>query len=116
MKIGLDLDGTLYQHPEFFAAMIEAMYAEDHDFYCISGHGRDEWEKDCERLKEMGIDADKISPELMNPVRHESMKIKGAAMDQCDFCFDDDSRMQKYTKTPVFWSPVNGRYNYDANL
>lgn len=112
MKIGLDLDGTLYSHPQFFAAMIREMSAAGHLFFCISSHGRSEWDtghsdvaSDRDRLRAMGIPADLISPDLMHHTRHGDLSIKGRAADACDFVFDDDVRLQQHTKTPVF-SPL----------
>lgn len=117
MKIGLDLDGTVYSHPQFFAAMIVAMHAQGHEFFCISSHGRWEWDatdrepecvtgtNDVKRLSAVGIPAHLIDPRLMHVERHGHLSIKGQAADNCDFVFDDDVRLQQYTRTPVF-SPL----------
>lgn len=102
MIIGLDLDGTVYAHPKFFAELIEKLDSDYNVFYCISSHGIDEWPSDMDRLYALGIPAHLISSALMNPVRHGDLSIKGRAADQCDFVFDDDQRLQAHTKTPVF--------------
>jgi hypothetical protein len=107
MRIGLDLDGTVYSHPAFFAEMIRAMTAAGHSFFCISSHGRPEWEDDCRRLAKAGVPHELIDPSLMNPTRHGELTIKGKAADACDFVFDDDARLQSYTRTPVF-APLRG--------
>lgn len=100
MKIGLDLDGTVYSYPEFFKRLIEG--CRGIQFYCISSHGRNEWSDDMTRLNEMGIPAYEISPLLMHHERHGDLSIKGKAADKCDIVFDDDIRLKDYTKTPVF--------------
>lgn len=108
MKIGLDLDGTVYAHPGFFAEMIRGMTALGHTFHCISSHARAEWEsEDAPRLVRMGVPADLIDPSLMHPARHGELTIKGRAADACDFVFDDDVRLQQHTRTPVL-CPLRG--------
>lgn len=114
MKIGLDLDDTVYAYPEFFRELIESFHARGHTFFCTSGHARSEWERDCEQLRMLGIDPDKISPELMYPERNPHVHLKGRQADQMDFVFDDDARVQKHTATPVFCSPdiLERRYHF----
>lgn len=107
MKIGLDLDGTVYAHPQFFAAMISAMAAAGHEFYCISSHGRHEWESDCERLLSLGIDPSLISPDMMYEKRHGDVQKKSAQADGLDAIFDDDFRVQLATDTIQF-APLRG--------
>jgi hypothetical protein len=103
MKIGLDLDGTVYAHPAFFAELIRAMAAAGHKFYVISSHGRGEWEpEDVPRLEKLGVPASLIDPSLMHHTRHGELAIKGRAADACDFVFDDDTRLRQFTRTPVF--------------
>ena len=112
MKIGLDLDGTVYGFPEFFKEFIPAMVARGHQFFCTSAHGRDVWHLDCERLREMGIDPDMISPDVMHPTSHTHLHIKGQQADMMDFVFEDDPRVQRSTNTPVFALPGKGSRNY----
>jgi SAM-dependent methyltransferase len=112
MDIGLDLDGTLYEHPVFFAEFIEAMTARGHKFHCISSHARSEWPEDMARLKSLGINADLISPDMMYPTRHGQLALKGRQADQLDLVFDDDGRVQAHTTTPVFCPPVKGSYSF----
>ena len=107
MKIGLDLDGTVYAHPLFFAAMIESMSEAGHTFYCISSHGRDEWPEDCKRLLAHGINPDRISPEMMYDNRHGSVQKKGGQANRLDVIFDDDFRVQLFTATVQF-APLRG--------
>lgn len=107
MKIGLDLDGTVYAHPEFFAAMIEAMTAAGHQFFCTSSHARSEWPDDCIRLRCAGINPDLISPELMYSERHGHVHLKGKQADKLDAIFDDDFRIQPHTNTIQF-CPLRG--------
>ena len=103
MRIGLDLDGTLYSHPEFFAELIAALSSRGHTFYCISSHARSDWDAtDMSRLQAMGVPAQLIDPSLMHPERHGELSIKGRAADKCDLVFDDDVRLQSHTRTPVF--------------
>jgi len=107
MRIGLDLDGTVYAHPQFFAAMVSAMAAAGHQFFCISSHGRHEWDEDRKRLRELGIDPDLISPDMMYPARHGDIAKKSAQANQLDAIFDDDFRVQLGTNTIQF-SPLRG--------
>lgn len=107
MRIGLDLDGTVYAHPQFFAAMIEAMAKDGHQFFCTSSHARSEWPKDCERLRERGINPDLISPEMMYDTRHGHVHLKGQQADRLDVIFDDDFRVQSHTNT-VQMCPLKG--------
>jgi len=102
MKIGLDLDGTIYAYPEFFAELMKAMAARGHRFYCTSSHGRSQWElEDVPRLRALGIDASLLSPELLYPLQHGDIRLKGMAADWCDIVFDDDANLAQHTKTPV---------------
>lgn len=106
MKIGVDLDHTIYGFPEFFAAFIPAMTAAGHKFYCTSNHRRSQWPQDCERLRILGIDPDLIDPSLMveNP---DGAKEKGRMSDQLDYTFDDHAdHFQALTQTPIFKCPA----------
>lgn len=107
MRIGLDLDGTVYAHPEFFREMIHAMSAAGHLFFCISSHARNEWPDDRERLNAIGINADLISPEMMYDVRHGDVSKKSRQANQLDVIFDDDFRVQCGTMT-VQMCPLRG--------
>jgi hypothetical protein len=112
MKIGLDLDGTVYGYPEFFKEFIPAMVARGHQFFCTSAHGRDVWDLDCERLRAIGIDPDMISPDIMFPTSHTDLAKKGGQAEQMDVVFEDDPRVQRFTKTPVFAMPEVGKRSY----
>lgn len=109
MRIGLDLDGTLYAHPKFFAALIPAMHAAGHEFYCTSAHSRSNWDAagyqgqppDRERLLALGIPAELIRPDILHQEPHGDLAIKGRACDQCDVVFDDDPDLQHHTKALV---------------
>lgn len=107
MRIGLDLDGTVYAHPEFFSAMISAMSTAGHEFFCISSHARSEWDDDCKRLQSLGIDPSLISPVLMYEKRHGDVSKKAAQADGLDAIFDDDFRVQLGTETIQF-APLRG--------
>lgn len=117
LKIGLDLDGTVYAYPDFFRDLIDSFYMAGHRFFCTSSHARSEWPEDCERLRKLGIDPDKISPDLMYAERHGHIHLKAKQADRLDLVFDDDSRIQSLTSTPIF-CPGNGAercYNYAGN-
>lgn len=111
MKIGLDLDHTVYGFPEFFRAFIPAMAAAGHTFYCTSNHKRSSWEpRHVPNLRKLGIDPDLIDPSLM----HETQQFlkgggpqnKARMADCCDVVFDDHARhFQNLTKTPIFETP-----------
>jgi|GEM_PF-6126053 len=107
MKIGLDLDGTVFAHPRFFAALIESMHHSGHLFFCTSSHARSEWPNDCKRLRALGVNPDLIDPSLMHDRRHGDVRLKAKQADQLDIVFDDDARIQEFTKTPIM-SPMTG--------
>ena len=109
MKIGLDLDGTVYAHPQFFAELIGALHPRGHRFFCISSHGRWEWDvggdagdNDLTRLRKLGVPADLIDTSLMHSDRHGDLRIKGQAASHCDLVFDDDLRLKDFTTAAVF--------------
>jgi len=112
MKIGINLDNTVYSHPAFFAALIESMSGQGHRFFCTSSHARSEWPNDCVRLQSLGIDSDLISPDMMYEESHGSLAQKGLQADKLDIMFDDDGRIQMFTSTPVFCPPVDGKYSF----
>lgn len=112
MKFGLDLDGTVYAYPEFFAEFIEAMSARGHQFFCTSAHGRDMWEADCERLRSLSINPDLISPDMMYPQQHTDIAKKGAQAQQLDMVFEDDWRVQLHSDTPIVHMPIRGKRRY----
>jgi glycosyltransferase involved in cell wall biosynthesis len=107
LKIGIDLDGTLYSHPEFFGAMLTAMVADGHEFYCISSHSRLEWYKDERKLRLLGINPELIKSDMMYDERHGHIHLKAKQADTLDFIFDDDFRVQALTNTPQF-CPLKG--------
>lgn len=108
MKIGLDLDGTVFAHPVFFAAMIESMANDGHQFFCTSSHARSEWPQDCERLERLGVNHKLIDPSLMYIQRHGDVRKKAKQADQLDIVFDDDARIQEFTKTPIMAPMIGG--------
>lgn len=112
MRIGLDLDGCLYSHPGFFAALIESMAAQGHEFFCTSSHARSEWPDDEIRLQSLGINSSLISPDMMYDERHGELAKKGVQADRLDIVFDDDGRVQSHTQTPVICPPVDGAYSF----
>lgn len=112
MKIGVDLDHTVYGFPEFFREFIPAMAARGHQFFCTSGHTRDRWERDRELLAEIGIDADLINPCHMpeTPARGETIELrqrqKASVAGLMDLVFDDHADfIQPHTTTPIFRCP-----------
>jgi hypothetical protein len=109
LTIGIDLNGTVYGHPDFFRAFIEAMHAAGHRLVCISVHGKGQWEpNDKPQLRSLGIDPDKIDVSLM-PERFQDYAAKLTVINQCDFCFDDHPEMfQHLTKVPIFKAPIEG--------
>lgn len=113
MKIGLDLDHTIYGFPEFFKEFIPAMAARGHVFYCTSNHTQEQWNReDVSRLREIGIDPDMIDTSLM-PISDPSgddltrrTKHKSEISVSCDVIFDDHADLiQPLTKTPIFKVP-----------
>ena len=110
MKIGLDLDGTLYGFPEFFKAMIESMVKDGHKFYCASNWKRSKWEWHKKKIAHLGINPDLISPELLDSKQHflrkDGPKNKARMADQLDVVFDDHAdHIQHLTKTPIMKCP-----------
>lgn len=107
LKIGLDLDGMLYANPDFFGAMITAMFKDGHEFYCISSHAKKDWDQDQRKLKLLGINPDMIKSDMMYEERHGHIHLKAKQADKLDFIFDDDFRVQQLTKTVQF-CPLRG--------
>ncbi|HSG72067.1 MAG TPA: hypothetical protein VLA12_16735 [Planctomycetaceae bacterium] len=108
MRIGLDLDGCVMSHPEFFRELVESFTERGHQFFCTSGRGRDVWESKCvPDLLGVGIDPNKIDPRLMTPTVTPHVADKGRMADHLDLVFDDDAaRIQRHTNTPVLFVPV----------
>jgi hypothetical protein len=107
VRIGLDLDDTVFAWPEFFRELIVAMSDRGHLFFCTSGRGRAAWESEIvPQLLALGIDPDLINPSLMTPERTPHVTDKARMADQLDLVFDDDAgRIQRHTHTPVFFVP-----------
>ena len=110
MKIGLDLDGTLYGFPEFFKAMIDSMTKDGHEFFCTSNWKRSKWEWHKKKIAHLGINPDLISPELLDSKQHflrkDGPKNKARMADQLDIVFDDHAdHIQHLTKTPIMKCP-----------
>lgn len=110
MRIGLDLDGTVYGFPKIFREIILAHLWAGHRLYCTSNHLRKEWESDKRRLRVLGIPADRIDPRLMRvePFRDgvEGARHKAWMADKMDLVYDDDAvHFQHLTKTPVMKVP-----------
>jgi len=116
MKIGLDLDGTLYSFPEFFIPFIKQMSAVGWQFFCTSSHARSEWEKDIIRLGKMGYEPDLIDPAMMYDHRHGDIKLKAKQADLLDMVFDDDGRVQQFTTTPIMCPPDIASKTYNFQL
>jgi len=109
LKIGVDLDHTVYGFPGFFVPFIAAMVEAGHKFYCTSNHLLRQWPEDEKRLRALGIDPKNIDPSLMQtgPV-DEGAANKARMAEHCDFVFDDAAdRFQSLTKTPVFKCPFH---------
>jgi hypothetical protein len=108
LRIGLDLDDTVYGHPGFFRALVDAMHAAGHKLICISAHGPAQWEPvDVPRLRALGIDASKIDPSGMTDWIGGYDRKADAIERLCDFAFDDNAEQLKpLTSKPIFTSPV----------
>ena len=118
MKIGLDLDGTIYGFPEFFREFIPAMIAQGHEIYCSSIHTQEQWKNnDPQKLQKLGINPNMINSSLLPnyfiPKSKEQLraKYKGTIADSLDIVFDDDPKIQQYTKTPIFKCPKKKELN-----
>jgi hypothetical protein len=107
VRIGLDLDDTVFAFPEFFRELVVSLSARGHHFFCTSGRGRSAWDTDIvPRLRALGIDPALIDPTLMTPERTPHVTDKARMADQLDLVFDDDAgRIQRHTHTPVFFVP-----------
>ena len=105
MKIGIDLDGTLYAYPEFFRELIVSLRSRGHFFFCTSGHLRREWDSsDRGRLLDLGVHPDWIDPCLLAAEPQPDGPIfKASIADQLDLVFDEDApAFQRLTRTPIF--------------
>ena len=110
MKIGLDLDDTVYQFPEFFKKLMEL---EGVEFFVTSGHTLEDFLKyDCPHLDQLGFDVKNLNASLLvsSTEQYEQMtgaKFKAQLADQLDYVFDNHADIfQKLTKTPIFKVPV----------
>jgi len=111
MKIGLDLDGTLYGFPKFFKAMIESMVRDGHEFFCTSNWQRSKWDWHRKKIAYLDIDPDLISPELLDNERHflrkDGPQNKARMADLLDIVFDDHAdHIQHLTATPIMKCPA----------
>jgi len=109
LRIGLDLDHTVYGFPAFFREFIAAMHAAGHKIYVTSNHLRERWPHDQERLRALGIDPDTLSPNLMQQGPHDfGLDHKTWMSKQVDYMFDDaGAEFQSRTPTPVFVAPYH---------
>lgn len=106
MKIGIDLDDTLYKYPEFFKMLMQGTA----EFYCTSGHTIQQFEaEDRQRLTELGFDVDKLDLSLLADGDHGGLsgkEWKAKIASQLDFVFDNHADVfQPLTKTPIFKVP-----------
>ena len=119
MKIGLDLDHTVYGFPEFFKEFIPAMISRGHEIYCSSNHTQEKWKNiDQKKLQKLGIDPNTINYSLMpmKPVigtnKEHRYKHKAIIANLLDVVFDDHANIiQEHTQTPIFGCP--GRLSKD---
>ena len=112
MKIGIDLDHTVYGFPDFFREFIPAMVVRGHKFYCTSNHTQSEWPRDREILRGLGIDPDMIDPCYLptRPVAGKTVEDRQArkapSADLLDIVFDDHADfINPHCKTPVVKMP-----------
>lgn len=107
MKIGLDLDQTIYGFPEFFKVFIDAMHNAGHELFITSNHIRPRWEnEDCPKLVRLGIDTTKLNPELMQTgPEDEGVKHKVKMSQYVDYMFDDMQNFNSLTNTVIFQCP-----------
>lgn len=109
MKIGFDLDGTLYQFPDIFKKLCEALHGFRHDLYIVSNHSSEAWQADSERLAKMGFDPRWFDISLLSPAEGDATvgRKKALMADKMDMVFDDmNVNFQYLTNTPVFKVPV----------
>ncbi len=109
MRIGIDLDDTFYQFPDFFQALMESKEIE---VYVASGHTKETFlREDVPILQSLGVDTNHLNYSLLPDTKEEYERITGPiwkahVADQLDFVFDDDADyFQMFTKTPIFKSP-----------
>lgn len=114
MRIGLDLDRTVYGYPHFFAEFIPAMVARGHQILCTSNHLKIVFEnEDRQRLESIGIDPDIIDISLLSteprngkPTVAADPQQKKKMYDTLDLGFDDLAhKIQEQTQTPIFSTP-----------
>lgn len=92
MKISLDLDGTLYHHPDFFRELMRLFLAAGHEVGILTGHRMDSGDHDIEKLIALGFPRPSFyfgrTPDYMhlNGAHYKSMII---AREGIDIHFDD---------------------------
>jgi hypothetical protein len=108
LRIGFDLDQTIYGFPHLFREIIPALAKAGHKIYCTSNHSQQTWkETDEQRLRSLGIDPALFDISLMRQrgTNTDGPANKARMAEHVDLVFDDFDVMNDLTKTPVFTCP-----------
>lgn len=91
MKISIDLDGTLYDHPEFFCEFVRLFQAAGHQVGILTGHKAEHEQHDRDKLTVLNIHPDFYlgrTPEYM-PLNGSIFKRDMIRQHDIDLHFDD---------------------------
>jgi hypothetical protein len=107
VKVSIDLDGTLFAHPEFFVLVGTLLQAAGHQVGILTGHKADAEEHDRKKLAVLGF-----TPDFYLGRTEAYMPLNGAHFksdmirehnidihfDDLDYCHPDTTRLFKANK------------------
>lgn len=107
LKIGVDLDNTLFGFPGFFVPFVQVMHAFGHDIYCTSNRTIERWNRDYrDKVASIGLNPDLLDVSLLQSGKDRGMSNKIRMAKGLDVVFDDLDFNDR-TDTPVFVCPIN---------
>jgi len=107
MKIGIDLDGTISEYPEFFALFTRAMSDAGCKIYVITDRPPGSEKYVVQELKEYGI--------TYHCIKITSDKAAFIEDHGIEVLFDDMDRYFRQLSTDVAVFKIRQKYNFDFN-
>ena len=117
MNIGLDIDGTITEMPEFFALLSKVMRQAGHKIFIISYRDMEVLDASRAEVNSLGVEYDA----MYHPGPHESLedfKARMASQLELDMIFDDmpESFMKMHPNVKRFWLVDPKIYNMRSIL
>lgn len=111
LKVAIDIDGTITEHPEFFA-FLTASLEKTHEVHIISGRSPTELERTAAELAVHGVRYDKIN--LIGVVWHG--KGEYCEKEEIDILFEDMDEFIEHIpeRTLVFKIRNGGNFNFHS--